>query len=122
MIDNVKARVQDSEDIPPDRWCMIFAGEQLEVDRAISGYSIQKGTPLHLMLRRYEDIQTHVKTLARKTIVAAVTTSAQLDHVKASIQDKEGDQLGWPHSLDMSSSRSPLSICCSASMKACLSL
>ena len=51
LISAVKEKVQEKEGVPADQQVLTFGGKQLEDERAISAYDIEKGSTLHLTSR-----------------------------------------------------------------------
>ena len=92
LIESIKVKIHAREGVPPDQQRLIYAGKNLEDDKMVSDYNIQKDCNITLVLRMRGGslIQIFVRTLVGKTITVDVLPSDTITMLKVKIQAKDG--------------------------------
>ena len=86
-IENVKQKLQDQLNIPPDQLRLMLTGKQLEESRTLHEYSVQTESTLRLVLRLGNCMQIFVKTPTGKTITLEVHPDNFIENIKHHFQD-----------------------------------
>ena len=89
-IEIIKDKIIAQEGIPPDLHKIIFAGKQLENEKTLAYYNIQKESTLHSIYILKGGMQIFVKSLTGRTFSLDLQPSDTIEYVKDLIQESEG--------------------------------
>lgn len=87
-IQSIKEKIAEKEGIPAEEQLLFFAGQQLEDEKYLRDYNIQRHSHLesttsrHLVLRLKEGMKIFVKTLSEKVIEVVADPNDLIEIIK----------------------------------------
>ena len=94
-IENVKAKIQDKEEIPVCQQRLFLGGENLEDSRMLSDYNIWDGSFMYLIRSLFNcplqfEVHVTIRYLTGRTITLVLNKSGTIEIVKDKIKGKDG--------------------------------
>merc|ERR1712159_307765 len=90
-VEEVKAKIQEKQGIPPNEQCLTFSGDggKLEDGRTLDDYNVRNESTLDL-IQESGAMSIFIKTLTGKTITIRADGTTTVEGLRVKIQDKEG--------------------------------
>ncbi|XP_065891202.1 polyubiquitin-like isoform X2 [Dysidea avara] len=92
-IQDVKAKIKDENDIPPDKQMLIFRGQRLDGGHTLSEYNIVMKSEIHVIVREHKDMPFHlcelITELAEKSDEIQNKQSQMLQTQESKLQSQE---------------------------------